>query len=75
MTRLLSDAMDRPLPWETWVKMRLHFFICKWCERYMNQLRFLRQAVRRHPEQILSVAPFNPSLSFDTKDRLKQVLR
>lgn len=75
MTRLLSDAMDRPLPLKTRVKMRLHFLICKWCERYKNQLRFLRQAVRRHPEQIGSDNLATPSLSSDAKDRLKRTLR
>jgi hypothetical protein len=75
MTRLLSDAMDRPLPWKTRMKMRLHFLICKWCERYKNQLRFLRQAVRRHPEQISSDDAATPSLSSDAKDRLKRTLR
>ncbi|MBD0316381.1 MAG: zf-HC2 domain-containing protein [Nitrospiraceae bacterium] len=75
MTRLLSDEMDRPLPWKTRAKMRLHFLICKWCERYKNQLRFLRQAVRRHPEQISSDDPATPSLSSEAKDRLKRTLR
>jgi hypothetical protein len=75
MTRLLSDAMDRPLPWNTRVKMRLHFLICKWCERYKNQLRFLREAVRRHPEQISSDDVATPTLSSDAKDRLKSRLR
>src|SRR3712207_4203057 len=75
MTRLLSDELDRPLPWRTRVEMRLHFLICKWCERYKNQLRFLRQAVRRHPEQISSDAPATPSLSSEAKDRLKRTLR
>jgi hypothetical protein len=75
MTRLLSDAMDRPLPWRTRVMMRLHFLICKWCERYRNQLRFLRQAVRRHPEQASPDAPDAPTLSSGAKDRLKRTLR
>lgn len=75
MTRLLSDAMDRPLPWKTRVKMRLHFLICKWCERYKMQLRFLREAVRRHPEQISSDDVTTPTLSSDAKDRLKSRLR
>lgn len=75
MTRLLSDAMDRPLPWKTRVKMRVHFLICKWCERYKNQLRFLREAVRRHPEQISSDDVATPRLSSDAKDRLKSRLR
>lgn len=76
MTQLLSEGMDRPLPLGTRVKIRLHFLICKWCERYKNQLIFLRQAVRRHPEQLEgeAVTP-PPALSSDAKARLKQTLR
>jgi hypothetical protein len=76
MTRLLSDAMDRPLPLGTRVRMRLHFLICKWCERYKSQLVFLRQALRRHPDKLEGEsAPAPPALSSETKDRLKEALR
>lgn len=76
MTRLLSEAMDRPHPFGTRVRMRLHFLICKWCERYKNQLIFLRQAIRRHPDKFegQTGAP-QTGLSSDAKDRLKQALR
>jgi len=75
MTRLLSEAMDRPLPFGTRIKMRMHFLICKWCERYKNQLVFLRQAVRRHPDKLEGETVPPPALSSDAKDRLKQALR
>ena len=76
MTRLLSDAMDRPLPLGIRLKMRLHFLICKWCERYKNQLLFLRQALRRNPTELESeVAASSRSLSPEAKDRLKRMIR
>ena len=75
MTRLLSDAMDRPLPLGIRFKMRLHFLICKWCERYKNQLLFLRQALRRNPSELDEVAASSTSLSPEAKDRLKRVIR
>jgi hypothetical protein len=76
VTRLLSEAMDRPLPLNSRMKIRLHFLICKWCERYKNQLLFLRQAVRRHPDRLEGEAAASPpALSPEAKDRLKQVLR
>lgn len=76
MTRLLSEAMDRPLPLGIRIKMRLHFLICKWCERYKNQLLFLRQALRRNPDAIEgeAAAP-SASLSPEAKDRLKRTIR
>lgn len=76
MTRLLSDAMDRPLPVGIRIKMRLHFLICKWCERYKNQLFFLRQALRRNPhESGDEVATSSTSLSPEAKDRLTRAIR
>ena len=76
MTRLLSESMDRPLPLGIRIKMRLHFLICKWCERYKNQLLFLRQALRRHPEGLeREVDASSTSLSPEAKDRLKRVIR
>jgi len=79
MTRLLSEAMDRPLPLGIRLKMRLHFLICKWCERYKNQLLFLRQALRRDPDKVEGAgeagAASYASLSPEAKDRLKRVIR
>lgn len=76
MTRLLSDAMDRQLPLGIRIKMRLHFLICKWCERYKNQLQFLRQALRRNPDELEGeVAVSSTSLSPEAKDRFKRVIR
>lgn len=76
MTRLLSEAMDRPLPLGIRMKMRLHFLICKWCERYKNQLLFLRQALRRNPDKLEGEsAESQTSLSSEAKDRLKRTLR
>ena len=76
MTRLLSESMDRPLPPGIRIKMRLHFLICKWCERYKNQLVFLRQALRRKPDEVEGeAAASSTALSPEAKDRLKQILR
>src|SRR5689334_15809724 len=76
MTRLLSEAMDSPLPLRIRIKMRLHFLICKWCERYKNQLLFLRQALRRSPDEVRSeAAGSSAALSAEAKDRLKQIIR
>ncbi|GIW54683.1 MAG: hypothetical protein KatS3mg082_1087 [Nitrospiraceae bacterium] len=54
MTRLLSESMDRTLPFRTRVKMRLHVVFCTWCERYKHQLVLIRDAIRRHPDRFSS---------------------
>ena len=47
MSKLASQGIDRQLPWSLRLKMRLHFVICAWCQRYAKQLQFLRQAAPR----------------------------
>ncbi len=76
MTRLLSEGMDRSLPLMTRVKIRLHFLICKWCERYKHQLLVVRNAIRRHPEKLEgNDSSMSADLSSVTKERLKEALR
>jgi len=52
MSRLASASLEQPLPLKTRLKIRLHYFICVWCERYQEHLKFLRQAAPRFPEQL-----------------------
>jgi hypothetical protein len=42
--RLASQSLEQPLSLRTRLKMRLHFLICVWCERYDKQLKFLHRA-------------------------------
>ena len=48
--RLMSDAMERPLPLSDRVKLRLHLYWCEACTRYRRQLAFMRKALRRYRE-------------------------
>jgi hypothetical protein len=42
--QLASQSLERPLSFRRRLKMRLHFLICVWCERYDRQLKFLHRA-------------------------------
>lgn len=82
ITRLLSQGMDRPLPWHVRCKIRVHFLICDLCQRYGRQIRFLREAMRKYPEHLEKSSNANHpadapqhSLPPDAKERLKQRLR
>ena len=73
MTHLLSEEMDHPLPWFTRFKMRVHFLMCCYCRRYMENLHYIRKLFRTaasHSDNISS-----EQLSPETKARLKQTLR
>jgi hypothetical protein len=72
MVRILSQSMDEPMPLMMRIKKRLHFLICCWCQRYEEQLRYIRETAREFPEHAekASDVPFPP----DTKERIKQKL-
>jgi hypothetical protein len=50
MTRLVSQSMDHRLPFITWVRMKLHYIICVWCERYAEQIAFVKHVAHRVAE-------------------------
>ena len=47
MSRLASQSLERPPSWRTWLQMRLHYLICAWCKRYVEQIHFLHDAAPR----------------------------
>ncbi len=57
----------------TRLKLRLHFLMCSFCERYAKQLKYMRTVAREFPEKIGEVS--DASLSADAKERMKAALR
>jgi len=47
VTRLVSQGMDRRLPFGRRVALRVHFAICAGCTNFNRQMAFLRKAVRQ----------------------------
>ena len=72
-SRLLSAALDRPLPWRQRVGLRIHLLLCKWCSRYGQQLRFLR-SVAHHYEQHEESLP-KQALKPEARERIRQRLQ
>ena len=73
ITRLLSQSMEHALPLRTRLLIRLHFTICVWCERYGEQLKFLRRSSSSFVQN--GCGGGRESLSPDTCERLKQILK
>ncbi len=44
---LTSKAMDGSLTWRERATTRLHLLYCRGCQRFRDQIRFLRRAARR----------------------------
>ena len=55
------------------IKLRIHYLMCSFCERYMKQLKYIRQVSREFPEKIGEIS--DAKLSTEAKERLKEALR
>ena len=68
MSRLASLSLDRAPSLKVRLKMRLHYLICVWCERYQKHLTFLHRAAPKLPHQ-LEMA-LQRTLSVEAKQRM-----
>ena len=72
-TRLVSESIDRKLPFHQRIGIRIHLLMCKFCSRYEKQLVFLRKASRTqkmHDENTESYISLPP----EVQKRIKNFL-
>ena len=72
MSRLASVSLDQPVSVKLRLKMRLHYLICVWCERYYKHLKFLHRVAPRLPDELDLISGRN--LSNEAKQRMKKRL-
>lgn len=76
MTKQLGESLDRKQTWREKLVMRLHLFTCEACERYLEQVSFLRTAVHAHGDSDPDALEFTATtLSAESKERIKAFLR
>jgi hypothetical protein len=70
---VISESMERPLALRERVLLKLHLWICSWCQWYMEHLLTIRGTLRT---QSASEANLNsvPGLSAEARERIKQKL-
>jgi len=73
MSRLTSLLFEQPPSLKLRLKMRLHYLICVWCERYAKHLKFLHRAAPRLQEQAAGVS--HRTMSEESKQRMAARLR
>jgi len=73
VSRRQSEGLDQSLSLGQRLGLRLHLLLCQWCRRYGKQIRFLRQAVREHPDELNDAT--RRTLSPEARERLKRSLR
>jgi hypothetical protein len=65
--------MEKELPLLTRAKLRVHFLMCSFCQRYMEQLKYMRHVAREFPEKIGEIS--DATLPITAKERMKAALR
>jgi len=65
--------MDKQLSLMMRMKLRIHYLMCSFCERYMKQLKYIRQVSREFPDKIGEIS--DVTLPAEAKQRLKEALR
>ena len=69
----ISQSMERPLTLSERFKLKLHLWICVWCQWYMEHLQLIRVASRAQakdaPDQMT-----NASLSNEARERIRRRL-
>jgi hypothetical protein len=76
VVRLLSDSMERPIPFHRRIGVRLHFLICTWCVRYHDQIELIRTFLRSaEPGSPIDDSGSGARLSDEARERLKRLTR
>jgi hypothetical protein len=75
VSRLVSDALDRRLPWTTRFLVRLHFLCCPRCARFRKQMLFLRDVIARFLAAERRGKPVYPAaLAPEARTRIRRAL-
>ena len=73
VVRLLSLGMEQKLSLMTRIRLRIHFLMCSFCQRYAAQLNYLREVSHEFPEKVGDVS--TDKLPEDVKQRMRDALR
>ncbi len=72
---VISQSLERPLSLRERTQLKLHLWVCMWCQWYMEHLQIMRNSLRESgPEFPELDAPATPGLSSEARERIKQQL-
>lgn len=76
VSHLVSESLDRKLPFWQRMQVRMHLLMCRFCSRFRKQTLFLRDAARHYlmaVEETETAA--STGLSPEARDRIKKSLK
>lgn len=75
IAQTLSDSLDRELSVRERVVTKLHLWACLPCVRYLEQSRYIRNAMHEYEERRATEIPQSNGLSDEARERLKDLLK
>ena len=69
----LSQSMERQLTLRERITVKLHLWICAWCQWYLEHLHLIRDTARAKASESLDLNT-GPGLSAEARERIKHNL-
>lgn len=71
----MSQSMERKLTPRERINVKVHLWICAWCQWYMEHLQVIREAARAKGVESTDLDSISgPALSSEARDRIKRRL-
>ena len=68
----ISQSMERSLSLKERIQLKLHLWICAWCQWYMEHLQLIRQTARAKADELPEYA--SGGLSNEARERIRRNL-
>ena len=69
----ISQSMERQLTFSEKFKLKLHLWICAWCQWYLEHLKLIRETSRAQEEKAPELMT-TATLSDDARERIRRRL-
>ena len=69
----ISQSMERPLSLKERILLKLHLWICAWCQWYLEHLQLIRETARAKADEAPDLAT-GATLSDEARERIRRNL-
>ena len=69
----ISQSMERPLSFKERIQLKLHLWICAWCQWYLEHLQLIRETARAKADEATDLNT-GASLSDEARELIRRKL-
>lgn len=70
----ISQSMERKLTLRERIDLKLHLWICAWCQWYLEHLQIIREAARAKGAESPDLESMSPPISAEARERIRRKL-